>query len=133
MSICPGQVEQVVDLLVDQALQRCIALTPPDDGITEPAPLRRADGSSVYTLAGADLYTSTRILAAEQRLISTAGHNDGWAVDPASVELALLESAANGRRLDGGQVTGMVDGDLRVAAAAGDPPAGAGKRRLCTP
>ena len=32
--------------------------------------LRRVDGSSVYTIAGADLYTSQRILDAEQRLIA---------------------------------------------------------------
>jgi hypothetical protein len=90
--------------LVDQAVQRCIALTPPDDRITEPTLLRRADDSSVYTVAGSDLYTSSRILAAEQRLVATAGRTDGWAIDSGTVELALLESAANGVRLDAGQV-----------------------------
>ncbi|WP_091414938.1 MobF family relaxase [Friedmanniella luteola] len=123
-----GQVERVVELLVDQAVQRCVPLTPPDDGLTEPAALRRADGSSVYTVAGADLYTSTRILTAEQRLISTAGHNDGWTVDPASVELALLETAANGVQLDAGQVSlvrSMVTSGSRLQLAIA--PAGAGK------
>lgn len=122
------QVERVVDLLVDHALQRCISLTPPDDGITEPALLRRADGSSAYTVAGARLYTSTRILTAEQRLVSTAGLSDGWAVDSASVELALLETAANGRQLDTGQtalVRSMATSGSRLQLAIA--PAGAGK------
>ena len=44
---------------------------------TNPRSLRRVDGSSVYTVAGADLYTSQRILDAEQRLVATAGRRDG--------------------------------------------------------
>ena len=121
-------VDHVVNLLVDQAVQRCIAVTPPDDDITEPEPLKRADGSSVYTVAGADLYTSTRILAAEQRLVATAGHTDGWAIDSGMVELALLESAANGVRLDAGQVNlvrSMATSGSRLQLAIA--PAGAGK------
>ena len=65
--------------------------------------LRRVDGSSVYTVAGSELYTSARILAAEQRLVATAGHTDGRVLDADTVELALLESAANGVALDVGQ------------------------------
>ena len=42
------------------------------------------------------LYTSQRILDAEQRLLSTAGRRDGSAVDDTAVDLALLEMAANG-------------------------------------
>ena len=72
----------LVDLLVDEVLdRRSVALVPPHDGIEEPEVLRRVDGSSVYTVAGADLYTSQRILDAEQRLVSTAGRRDGSAVD----------------------------------------------------
>ena len=40
----------------------------PTTASVEPASLRRADGSSVYTVAGADLFTSARILDAERRL-----------------------------------------------------------------
>ena len=47
------------------------------DDIEEPEALRRVDGSSVYTVAGADLYTSQRILDAEQRLVAAAGRRDG--------------------------------------------------------
>lgn len=123
-----GEVDQVVSLLVDHALQRCVALAPPDDGVTEPASLRRADGSSVYTVAGADLYTSARILTAERGLVATAGLRDGWAIDSASVELALLESSANGVQLDAGQVNlvrSMATSGARLQLAIA--PAGAGK------
>jgi hypothetical protein len=65
--------EQLVDLLVAEVLDnRSIPLSSTDDTITEPVSLRRSDGSSVYTVAGADLFTSTRILDAERRLVATA-------------------------------------------------------------
>jgi hypothetical protein len=49
----------LVDLLVDEVLdRRSVALVPPRDGMDEPQALRRTDGSSVYTVAGCDLYTS---------------------------------------------------------------------------
>jgi len=58
------QASASVDLLVDEVLdRRCVALAAPHDGIEEPEVLRRVDGSSVYTVAGADLYTSQRILS----------------------------------------------------------------------
>ena len=60
-------------------------------------------GRGVYTVAGADLYTSARILAAEQRLVAVAGRRDGAVVDAGTVDLALLETAANGTALDVGQ------------------------------
>src|SRR5687767_15648489 len=61
----------LVDLLVDEVLdRRCVALVAPDN-VAEPQILRRLDGSSVYSVAGADLYTSQRILDAEQRLVAT--------------------------------------------------------------
>jgi conjugative relaxase-like TrwC/TraI family protein len=72
----------LVDLLVDEVLdRRSVALVAPRDGIDEPQALRRTDGSSVYTVSGADLYTSQRILDAEQRLVATAGRRDGTVVD----------------------------------------------------
>ena len=91
------QTSALVALIVDEVLdQRSIALAAPVDGIQEPAELRRADGSSVYTVAGADRYTSQRIVDAEQRLITAAGQHDGIVVDASAVDLALLELAANG-------------------------------------
>ena len=50
------QPNRLVDLLVDEVLQhRSVALAAPPDDIEEPGALRRVDGSSVYTIAGADL------------------------------------------------------------------------------
>jgi conjugative relaxase-like TrwC/TraI family protein len=91
----------LVDLLVDEVVHtRSVRLAPPDDGIEEPEALRRVDGSSVYTVAGANLYTSRRILDAEQRLVATAGRQDGTTVHHSSVDLALLEMAANRTHLE---------------------------------
>ena len=107
---------------------RSVTLAPPDDGIQEPDALRRVDGSSVYAVAGADLYTSQRILDAEQRLIATAGRHDGTVVDESAVDLALLEMTANGTALDAGQaalVRSMCTSGARLQLAIA--PAGAGK------
>jgi ATP-dependent exoDNAse (exonuclease V) alpha subunit len=119
----------LVDLLVDEVLQRrSIALAVPRDGIEEPEVLRRVDSSSVYTIAGADLYTSQRILDAEQRLTAAAGRRHGSAVDQGAVDLALLEMAANGTALDAGQaalVRQMCSSGARLQLVIA--PAGAGK------
>jgi conjugative relaxase-like TrwC/TraI family protein len=123
------QSDRLVDLLVSEVLDhRCVALKAPPDGIEEPDALRRADGSSVYTIAGADRYTSQRILDAEQRILTAAGRHDGAAVDSSAVELALLEMTANGTALDAGQaalVRQMCTSGARVELAIA--PAGAGK------
>ena len=123
------RVDQLVALLVAEVLQtRSVSLARPDDGISEPAGLRRSDGSSVYTVAGSDLFTSARILAAEQRLVAAAGRTDGRILDAGTVELALLESAANGNALDAGQaalVRSMCTSGARLQLAIA--PAGAGK------
>jgi conjugative relaxase-like TrwC/TraI family protein len=123
------KVDQLVQLLVAEVLQaRSISLTRPDDGVPEPATLRRTDGSSVYTVAGSELFTSARILAAEQRLVATAGLTDGPVVEAETVELALLEAAATGNALDAGQaalVRAMCTSGARLQLAIA--PAGAGK------
>jgi hypothetical protein len=123
----------LVDLLVDEVLdRRSIALAAPVADIEEPEVLRRVDGSSVYTVAGADLYTSQRILDAEQRLVAIAGRRDGTANGQVAVNLALLEMAANGTALDVGQaalVRQMCTSGARLQLAIA--PAGAGKRPPC--
>ena len=104
------------------------ASTRPSDGVIEPALLRRSDGASVYSVAGADLYTSTAVLAAEQRLIATAGRTDGRTVPVACVDVALLEMTANGIDLDPGQadlVRRMATSGARLQLAIA--PAGTGK------
>jgi AAA domain len=119
----------LVDLLVDEVLDdRSVALAAPRDGIEDPQVLRRVDGSSVYTVAGADLYTSQRILDAERRLVIAAGRGDGTVVDESAVDLALLEMAANTTALDAGQaslVRRMCTSGARLQLAIA--PAGAGK------
>jgi PAS domain S-box-containing protein len=119
----------LVDLLVDEVLDgRSVALAAPLDDIDHPQALRRTNGSSVYTVAGADLYTSQRILDAERRLVAAAGRRDGAVVDESGVDLALLEMAANGTALDAGQaslVRQMCTSGARVQLAIA--PAGAGK------
>ena len=119
----------LVDLLVDEVLdRRSVALVAPADNIEELDALQRTDGSSVYTVAGAALYTSQRILDAEARLVAAAGCRDGSAVDQVAVDLALLEMAANGTALDAGQaalVRQMCTSGARVQLAIA--PAGAGK------
>jgi len=123
------KVGQLVELLVEQVLHsRSVALIRTDDNISEPATLRRADDSSVYTVGGSELFTSARILDAEQRLVATAGRTDGRVVDAETVELALLEAAANGNALDAGQtelVRAMCSSGARLQLAIA--PAGAGK------
>ena len=73
----PERASVLVDLLVAEVLdRRSIALAAPDDNIDEPDALRRVDGSSVYTVANATVYTSQRILDAEQRLLTAAARLD---------------------------------------------------------
>jgi conjugative relaxase-like TrwC/TraI family protein len=123
------QAAALADRLVDEVLdRRCVALVAPADNLEEPEVLRRVDESSVYAVAGADLYTSQRILEAEQRLVATAGRRDGSAVGQVAVDLALLEMAANGTALDAGQaalVRQMCSSGARLQLAIA--PAGAGK------
>jgi conjugative relaxase-like TrwC/TraI family protein len=121
--------DQLVDLLVAEVLNnRSMPISSSDDGTVEPAALRRSDGSSVYTVAGAELFTSARILDAERRLVATAGRTDGRTIDAVAVDLALLESAANGAALDAGQaglVRSMATSGVRLQLAIA--PAGTGK------
>ena len=122
------QANRLLDLLVDQVLnRRSICLDRPD-GIAEPKALQRLDGASVYTVAGADMFTSQRILDAEQRLVATAGCRDGHTITTAAVDVALLEATANGVTLNAGQaalVREMATSGARLQLAIA--PAGAGK------
>jgi len=124
-----GQVDWLVDLLVGEVLDsRSVSLARPEPGIVEPDLLRRADGSSVYTIAGAQLFTSARVMAAEQHLVAMAGRVDGHAVTESAVDMALLESTANGVTLNAGQaalVRTMATSGARLQLAIA--PAGAGK------
>lgn len=129
MDLPAADIERVVDLLVGEVLEaRSVRLTAPSDGIQEPSRLRRRDASSMYTVYGAEQYTSSRVLAAEERLVAAAGVRDGRIATSEAVDLALLESTANGITLNAGQaalVRGMATSGARLQFAIA--PAGAGK------
>jgi conjugative relaxase-like TrwC/TraI family protein len=122
-----------LDVVVEATLAR--ALSPElsvrlgrDDGIPEPMALRRADGLSVFEVAGTQLYTSTDVLEAEARMLAAASRTDGAAVADWVVELALLEAQANGIPVNDGQaalVRSLATSGVRVQL--GLAPAGAGK------
>ncbi|RJO77677.1 TrwC relaxase [Nocardia panacis] len=108
---------------------RSIGRTRPDV-FDEPSVLRRADGTSVFTVAESQQFTSSAVLIAEQRLIATARRTGYRTVDDAAIDLALLEYAANngGRELNAGQAALVLEfatsgRALQVAVA----PAGTGK------
>ena len=126
--------EHAVQSLVVEVLQRrSVALRTVErtsDGrpLLEPEQLRRADGTSVYRVAGRDLYTSAAVLAAEQRLVQMAGRHDGRVVSSEAVDVALLEATANGTTLNAGQVAlvrQMATSGARLQLAIA--PAGTGK------
>ncbi|RNI24801.1 MobF family relaxase [Flexivirga caeni] len=126
----PGElIEPTVDALVATVLtERSINLARPVDDLTEPAKLCRRDGTSVYDVAGATMFTSRDVLDAEERLVSAAGRVDGMRVAANDVDLALLEQSANGPDLNAGQVTlvrEMAMSGRRVQLAIA--PAGSGK------
>ena len=123
------QVPDVVDLITDEVLTtRCIRLTRDEAGLVEPAALRRRDGSSAYTVAGAQLYSSPEVLSAEQSLLRHAGTRNGTRIPAERIEVALLEVAATGPTLNDGQaamVRAMATSGARLQLAIA--PAGSGK------
>ncbi|HET9656296.1 MAG TPA: AAA family ATPase, partial [Kineosporiaceae bacterium] len=94
----------------------------------DPQVLRRADGTSVYEVAGTRRYSSEPVMAGERFILATAGRRDAWVIAPEAVEAAIAESAAAGRPLNPGQ-------EQLVRQLAGTPaplalglaPAGTGK------
>ena len=128
-NVARSDLDRVVDLLVRQTLDaHSIRLTSDDDGLAEPAALRRSDSASVYAVAGAAHYTSRAVLAAEERIVARAGQYDGRTTPAHVVDLALLESTANGLTLNAGQaalVRSMATSGARLQLAIA--PAGSGK------
>jgi DNA primase catalytic core len=125
----PALVDTAADRVVTEALSpaRSLPLGTPDP-VAEPSVLRRRDGTSMYTVAGAQSYTSRSIVAAERQLVAAAGRRDGRTVAPAAVDLALLESTANGVELNPGQaqmVRELATSGARLQLAIA--PAGSGK------
>jgi len=100
-----ARIDAAVEAIVAAALSpaHSLPLGMPEP-VSEPAALRRRDGSSVYTTAGAQLFTSPRVVASEQALLALAMRSGGRTVSAESVELALLEAAARAIVLNPGQV-----------------------------
>jgi DNA primase catalytic core len=125
--VAVNDLDVAVDAVLAHARRSCLRLGVPDP-VDEPAPLRRRDGVSVYTVAATQLYTSEQVLAAECSLLATASRTDGRRCTPATIECALVESAANGIELNPGQARLVRDlacsgSRLQVVLA----PAGTGK------
>ena len=118
-------VDRVVAAALSPALSMPLGVQEP---VSEPAGLRRRDGTSVYATAGTQLYTSPQIVLAERSLLATAQRRDGRVTSAGSVELALLEAAARGTALNPGQaqlVRELATSGLRLQLALS--PAGTGK------
>jgi hypothetical protein len=62
--------------------------------IDEPPELRRANGSSVYEVAGSRRYTSVAILYAERRILGEAACQDFRVIESQVVDLARREAVA---------------------------------------
>jgi conjugative relaxase-like TrwC/TraI family protein len=68
--------EQVLAAVVAEAQRVSVRLTPPEIAST-PDEFRRTDGSSVFRPRHSALYSSTRVLAAEERLLALAEDTTG--------------------------------------------------------
>lgn len=93
-----------------------------------PSELRRLDGESQYERAHSAVFSSERVMAAEERIVAAARLSDSRRIGEDQVAIALLEAAANGTTLDPGQaamVTDMATSGARVQL--GLAPAGSGK------
>ncbi len=125
----PDQVEGLVEHVVADVLDaHSVQITRDHDPVTDPSALRRINGESVYSVHGAARYTSQAVLDAEGRLVDAGGRTSRWSPEERHVDLALLESTANGITLNAGQahlVRHMATSraSLQLAIA----PAGAGK------
>ncbi|WP_204806028.1 MobF family relaxase [Mycobacterium riyadhense] len=126
----PGGPDLVNRIVASALGAHSIALTShADTEKKEPAPLRRRDGSSVYTRHDTTVYTSAAIMAAERRILAAATLHDGRTVDDTSIGLALAEiHAHHGLELNQGQaalVREMATSGARMQLALA--PAGTGK------
>ena len=133
------RITDLVEAITDRACSTDLAVTLgdelSDDVAADIAPnvMRRRDGRDVHTRHEATLFTTTAVLDAEARIVALAQRNDGVAVADEHVEMALLESAANGRELNAGQrslVRAMATSGAKLQLALA--PAGTGKTTAMT-
>jgi conjugative relaxase-like TrwC/TraI family protein len=126
----PGRHRQIADQVTALAASptRSISVEAPSL-LDEPAGLRRADGSPVFTVHGAGRFTSQAVLDAEARLVNATRTPTACGLSEPSAAAALDGfEAVTGTALDGGQrclVTAFAC-DTRLLLA-GIGPAGSGK------
>ncbi|MCR8897708.1 relaxase domain-containing protein [Gordonia sp. GONU] len=121
-------VERIVDTALAADTSVAVSSDALDGDLNEPEVLRRANGESVFVRHDVALHTSTDILAAEHRIVAAAKRFDGRRLDETTVDIALLEQAANGRELNAGQaamVRELATSGRRVQLVLA--PAGTGK------
>lgn len=127
-SVPEGGHGAAVDRLVSACLDRLCLRVDVESAPAPPDELRRADGTSMYEAPHSRVYTTSAVLAAEDALVEAARHTDGRRIDERAVDLALLESTANGIELNEGQarlVRSFATSGARVQLALA--PAGTGK------
>jgi DNA primase catalytic core len=125
--IAREDVDRAVEQVVEAAISRSVRLGV-DDPISEPPPLQRPDGASVYDVHGATLYTSAKVLQAEKEILALAERTGGHALADVRVEVAIAAAAAKGFELNDAQAS-MVR-DLATSGAVVQlalAPAGTGK------
>ena len=123
-------VQQLVDVVVERVFVDAdvVGLNAPDTTPATPDALLNPDGRSQYSVFRAATFTTRATLAAEARVVATAGRRDGRQADTSSVETAVLESHANGKTLNTGQaalVRDLATSGTRFQLALA--PAGSGK------
>jgi conjugative relaxase-like TrwC/TraI family protein len=119
--------EAVIGLITEAAEASSLRLTPPEL-VAAPAAFTWPDGSSVFRPRHAILYTSTALLAAEDRLLDLSRATTGPALDPAGAAQIAGSPDAQGRVLSPDQrsvVERVAASGRKVDVLVG--PAGAGK------
>ena len=125
LSAVGGVVTRALSEQISVRLQEIATLNP---DVAIPAELLRANGEYDFTVHGSTVYTSTDILAAEQRVVDAAGRFDGRRISDFELTVAFAEMHANGIDLNTGQrtlVTATATSGARVQLALA--PAGSGK------
>ncbi|MFM9920892.1 MobF family relaxase [Lacisediminihabitans sp. H27-G8] len=122
--------EAALGLVVDAAEQGSIRITPPELA-TSPVVFQRPDGSSVFRPKHGTLFTSTALLAAEDRLLDLAHTTTARRVDAATVEKVTGMPASNRQVLSADQreVIGQIVASGRVVDVLVGP-AGTGKTTM---
>nr|WP_205629595.1 MobF family relaxase [Jiangella muralis] len=117
--------EAVVGSIVDAAERTSLALTPLDL-VSSPEEFRREDGSSVFRPKHSVVFSSTALLAAEDRLLQLAESTAAPAVDAAAVEVIARRRASRRLGDDQARAVAAVASSGRVVDVLIGP-AGSGK------